>query len=128
MTHDGTLDFLEILVRVFVDNDASENPDADKDDDEPEVEEVHTWGCPGSQRKDVKHKLKGLSRVVVQHGVQGQSLIGVQTHLVTDGLKAFVEIHEVGRFHNSCGVGIRKGLSAFNGSLKFDSGGFLDLG
>ena len=108
MTHDGTLDFLEILGRVFVDNDASKNPDADDDDDEPEVEEVHEWGCPGSRRKDVKHELKGLSPVVVQHSVQGQSLVGIQTHLVTDGLKVFVEIHEVGRFHHSCGVGIPK--------------------
>ena len=122
--HDGNLDFLEILGRVFVDNDASKNPDADDDDDEPEFEEVHEWGCPGNRRKDVQHKLTSLGRVDVQHGIQGQSLVGVQTHLVT----AFVEIHEVGRLQNSHGVGIRKGFSVFNGSLTFDPGGFLDLG
>ena len=56
--HDGNLDFLEILGRVFVDNDASKNPDADDDDDEPEFEEVHEWGCPGNRRKDVQHKIR----------------------------------------------------------------------
>ena len=40
----------------------------------------------------MNHELMGLSRVVVQHGFQGQSLVRVQTHLVTDGLKAFVEV------------------------------------
>ena len=127
MTHDGTLDLLGLLGSVLVDSDASEDPDADDHDDEPEVEEVHEWVGPGGHREDVNHKLTGLSRVDVHHGFQSQSLVGVQTHLVTDGLKVFVEIHEVGRIQNSCGVGIREGLGVFNGGLTFDTGGFLDL-
>ena len=75
----------------------------------------------------MNHELMGLSRVPVRHGFQGQSLVGVQTHLVTDGLKAFVEIHKIGRLQNSRGVGFRKGLNVFNGSLTFNPGGFLDL-
>ena len=51
---------------------------------------------------------------------------GVQTPLVTDVPKAFVEVHEVGRFRNLEGVGSRRGLSIFIGSIAFNSGGFLD--
>ena len=47
--------------------------------------------------------------------------------MVTDGLKAFVEVHEIGRLRDSGGVGFRKGLDIFNGGLTFNSGGFLDL-
>ena len=38
MTHEGTLDFLDVLGSVFVDSDASNDPDADDHDDELEVE------------------------------------------------------------------------------------------
>ena len=127
MTHERTLDLLDVPGSVFVDSDASEYSDADDHDDEPEVEEVHDGGSPGARGKDVNHELKSLSPVIVQDGFQGQSLVGVQTHLVTDGLKAFVEVHEIGRLRDSGGVGFRKGLGIFNGGLTFNSGGFLDL-
>ena len=113
MTHEGTLDLLDVPGSVFVDSDASEYSDTDNHDDEPEVEEVHDGGSPGALRRDVDHKLESSGRVVVQDGFQGQSLVGVQTHLVTDGLKAFVEVHEIGRLRDSSGVGFRKGLDIF---------------
>ena len=46
--------------------------------------------------------------------------------MVTDGLKAFVEVHEIRRLRDSSGVGFRKSLGVFNGGLAFNSGGFLD--
>ena len=53
MTHDETVDFLDVLGRVFVDCDASEDPDADDHDDEPEVEEVHKRGGLGCSSDDL---------------------------------------------------------------------------
>ena len=67
MTHDETLDFLDVLGRVLIDSDASDDPDTDDQDDEPEVEEVHERGSPGGRGDDANHELTGLSRVDVQH-------------------------------------------------------------
>ena len=41
MAHDETLDFHYLLRGVVVDGDASNDPDADDHDDDPEVEKVH---------------------------------------------------------------------------------------
>ena len=38
--HDETLDFLGVPGEVFVESDASKDPDADDHHDDPEVEEV----------------------------------------------------------------------------------------
>ena len=40
MTPDETLDFLEVLGKAFVECNASEDPDADDQDGDPEVEEI----------------------------------------------------------------------------------------
>ena len=126
MTHERTLDLLDVPGSVVVDSDASEYSDADDQNDEPEVEEVHDVGSPGARGNDIDHELESSGRVVVQDGFQGQSLVGVQTHLVTDVPKAFVEVHEVGRLRDFNGIGSRRGLDVFTGSLTFNSGGFLD--
>ena len=47
--------------------------------------------------------------------------------MVTDGLKAFVEVHKIRRLRDSGGVGFRIGLGVFTEGLTFNSGGFLDL-
>ena len=101
MTHEGHLDLLEVSWGILVDREDSEDADTDDHDDEPEVDEVHDGGSPGARGSDMDHELESSGRVVVQDGFQGQSLVGVQTHLVTDGLKAFVEIHEIGCFWDS---------------------------
>ena len=59
MTHEGTLDLLDVPGSVFVDSDASEDPDADDHDDEPEVEKVHDGAGAGGIGDDRKHELQG---------------------------------------------------------------------
>ena len=88
MTHEGHLDLLEVLWGILVDREDSEDADTDDHDDEPEVDEVHDGGNLGARR-------------IVRESFRGRSLVEVQTHLVTDGLKAFIEIHEIGRFWDS---------------------------
>ena len=44
MTHERTLDLLDVPGSVFVDSDASEYSDTDDHDDEPKVDEVHDGG------------------------------------------------------------------------------------
>ena len=109
-------------------HDASEDPDADNHDYEPEVEEVHERGGPGGCGEDMNHELGDMSRVGVQHGVYGQRLFGIQTHFVTDGLKSFLEFHKIGQVWSSRGGRARSGLINFTRRLTFDEGEFLGVG
>ena len=88
MLHEGHLDLLEVLWGILVDREDSEDADTDDHDDEPKVDEVHDGG-------------NLCARGIVRESFRRQSLVEVQTHLVTDGLKAFIEVHEVGRLWDS---------------------------
>ena len=121
------MDFLGVLGKVFIDGDAPEDPNADDYDGNPEVEEVQDGVRLVKVLDDLNLNRDCRGRVDFQGHFLGQSLVGVQSYLMTESLESLVELHEFGQGNRPRGGRDRCCLSDFNRGLAFDAGEHLGV-
>ena len=126
MTYAETLDFLEVLVKAYVECDASEDPDADDQDGDPEVEDVEEGVSSAGDVDDLNWNQSCRGRINFQNHFLGMSLFGVEAQLVTESLKLLVEFHESRQSRCPSGDRDRGCLSDFNRDFPFGAGELLD--